>query len=38
MVIVPEKALSGTDKWKTILQASQLTYAIGVGIQVAKSF
>ena len=38
MVIVPEKAYSGTDKWKTILQVSQLTYAIGVGIQVAKSF
>jgi protein involved in polysaccharide export with SLBB domain len=38
MVIVPEKAYSGTDKWKTILQVSQLTYAIGIGIQVAKSF
>jgi protein involved in polysaccharide export with SLBB domain len=38
MVVVPEKAYSGTDKWKTILQVSQLTYAIGIGIQVAKSF
>jgi protein involved in polysaccharide export with SLBB domain len=38
MVVVPEKAYSGTDKWKTILQVAQLTYAIGVGIQVAKSF
>ena len=38
MVMVPEKAFSGTDKWKTLLQASQLTSAVGIGIQVARSF
>ena len=38
LVMVPEKAFSGTDKWKTILQTSQLVSAIGIGIQVAKGF
>jgi protein involved in polysaccharide export with SLBB domain len=38
MVMVPEKAFSGTDKWKTLLEASQLTSAVGIGIQVARSF
>lgn len=38
MVMVPEKAFSGTDKWKTILETSQLVSAIGIGIQVARSF
>jgi hypothetical protein len=38
LVMVPEKAFSGTDKWKTLLQASQLTSAVGIGIQVARSF
>ena len=38
MVMVPEKAFSGTNKWKTLLEASQLTSAVGIGIQVARNF
>jgi len=38
MVMVPEKAVGGTSKWKTTLEASQLVYSIGIAIQVAKSF
>jgi len=38
LVMMPEKAVSGTSKWKTTLEASQLIYSIGVAIQVAKSF
>ena len=38
LVMMPEKAVSGTSKWKTTLEASQLVYSIGVAIQVAKSF
>jgi protein involved in polysaccharide export with SLBB domain len=38
LVMVPEKAVGGTSKWKTTLEASQLVYSIGVAIQVAKSF
>ncbi len=38
MVVMPEKAIGGTSKWKTILQVSQLTSAIGIGVQVARGF
>jgi len=38
LVMVPEKAFSGTTKWKTTLQSAQLAYAVGVAIQVARSF
>jgi protein involved in polysaccharide export with SLBB domain len=38
LVVVPEKAFSGTTKWKTTLEAAQLAYAVGVAIQVARSF
>jgi protein involved in polysaccharide export with SLBB domain len=38
MVMVPEKAVGGTSKWKTTLEASQLVYSVGIAIQVAKSF
>jgi protein involved in polysaccharide export with SLBB domain len=38
VVVVPEKAYSGTSKWKTTLQAAQLTSAVGIAIQVARSF
>src|SRR5581483_2461508 len=38
LVMVPEKAYSGTTKWKTTLQAAQLAYAVGIAIQVAKGF
>jgi protein involved in polysaccharide export with SLBB domain len=38
VVVVPERAYSGTTKWKTTLQAAQLTSAVGIAIQVARSF
>ncbi len=38
LVMMPEKAVGGTSKWKTTLEASQLVYSIGVAIQVARSF
>ena len=38
MVMVPEKAISGTSKWKTVLEVSQLVSAIGIGVQVARGF
>ena len=38
LVMVPEKAYSGTTKWKSTLQSAQLAYAVGVAIQVARSF
>jgi hypothetical protein len=38
LVMVPEKAYSGTTKWKTTLESAQLAYAIGVAIQVGRSF
>lgn len=38
LVMVPEKAVGGTNKWKTTLEASQLIYSIGVALQVARSF
>lgn len=38
MVVMPEKAIGGTNKWKTILEVAQLTSAIGIGVQVARGF
>src|SRR5579864_1375459 len=38
LVMVPEKAYSGTTKWKTTLETAQLAYAVGIAIQVARSF
>ncbi len=38
LVMMPEKAVGGNTKWKSTLQASQLIYAVGVAIQVARSF
>ncbi len=38
MVMVPEKAFSGTTKWKSTLEAAQLAYAVGIAIQVGRSF
>jgi protein involved in polysaccharide export with SLBB domain len=38
LVMVPEKAFSGTTKWKTTLQSAQLAYAVGIAIQVGRSF
>lgn len=38
MVVVPEKAFTTNTRWKTTLQGAQLAYAIGIAIQVARSF
>lgn len=38
MVVVPEKAFSTNTKWKTTLEGAQLAYAVGIAIQVARSF
>jgi protein involved in polysaccharide export with SLBB domain len=38
MVVVPEKGFSANTRWKNILQASQLAYAVGIAIQVSRSF
>jgi hypothetical protein len=38
LVMVPEKAFSGTTKWKATLESAQLAYAVGVAIEVARSF
>jgi protein involved in polysaccharide export with SLBB domain len=38
MILVPEKAYSGTTRWKNTLQAAQFTTAVGIAVQVAKSF
>lgn len=38
LVMVPERAFSGTTKWKTTLESAQMVYAVGVAIQVARSF
>jgi protein involved in polysaccharide export with SLBB domain len=38
MVVVPEKAYSGTTRWKSTLQVAQLATAVGIAVQVARSF
>jgi len=38
MVVVPEKAYSGTTRWKNTLQVAQLATAVGIAVQVARSF
>jgi protein involved in polysaccharide export with SLBB domain len=38
MVVVPQKAFSANTRWKSILEGSQLAYAVGIAIQVARSF
>jgi hypothetical protein len=38
MVVVPDKAFSVSTRWKNILQGAQLAYAVGIAIQVARSF
>jgi protein involved in polysaccharide export with SLBB domain len=38
VIVVPEKAYSGTSKWKNTLQVAQLVSAIGIGVQVARGF
>jgi hypothetical protein len=36
MLVVPERAYSGTTRWKSTLQVAQLVSAAGIAIQVAK--
>jgi polysaccharide biosynthesis/export protein len=38
LVMVPEKAFSGTSKWKQTLEVAQLASAVGIAVQVAKGF
>jgi len=38
MVVVPEKTFSANTRWKSIMEGAQLAYAVGIAIQVAKSF
>ena len=38
MVIVPEKAFSANSRFKNVLEASQIAYAVGIAIQVARTF
>ena len=38
MVVVPEKTFSANTRWKSILEGSQVAYAVGIAIQVARSF
>jgi protein involved in polysaccharide export with SLBB domain len=38
MVVVPEKAYSGTTRWKNTLQVAQLATAVGIAIQVSRGF
>jgi protein involved in polysaccharide export with SLBB domain len=38
MVVVPEKAFSANSRWKNILEGTQVAYAVGIAIQVARSF
>ena len=37
MVVVPQKAYSGSSRWKTILQVSQVTQAIAIAVQVGRT-
>jgi len=38
MVVVPEKAFSANTRWKDILQGSQIAYAVGIAIEVGRTF
>jgi protein involved in polysaccharide export with SLBB domain len=38
MVVVPEKAFSGTSRWKNTLQVAQLVSAVGIAVQVSRGF
>jgi polysaccharide export outer membrane protein len=38
MVVVPDKPFSVSTRWRNILQGAQLAYAVGIAIQVARSF
>jgi protein involved in polysaccharide export with SLBB domain len=38
LVVVPQKAFSANSRFKSILEGSQIAYAVGIAIQVARSF
>jgi hypothetical protein len=38
MVVVPEKTFSANTRWKSILEGSQVAYAVGIAIQIARTF
>ena len=38
MVVVPDKAFGGGFKWRDTLQVAQLVSAVGIAVQVARSF
>ena len=38
MVVVPEKAFSGTTRWRNVLQTSQLIQAVAFSIQLGRTF
>ena len=38
LIMVPERAFSGTTRWKATLESAQLAYAVGIAVQVARSF
>jgi protein involved in polysaccharide export with SLBB domain len=38
LVVVPEKTFSANTRWKSILEGTQIAYAVGIAIQVARSF
>ena len=38
MVVVPDKAFGGGITWRNTLQVAQLVSAVGIAVQVAKSF
>jgi protein involved in polysaccharide export with SLBB domain len=38
MVVVPEKAFSANSRWKDILQGAQVASAIGIAVEVARTY
>ena len=38
MVLVPEKGFTTNTRWKSILQAAQIAYFVGISAQVARNF
>jgi protein involved in polysaccharide export with SLBB domain len=38
MAVVPEKAFNANSRWKRILEGSQVAYAVGIAIEVARTF
>jgi protein involved in polysaccharide export with SLBB domain len=38
MLVIPEKAISGTTRWRQALETAQLVSAVGIAVQVARAF